>query len=283
VVTTQANCTGIWIEAVFCNPSPCPTTDGLVLIPAGTFAMGSPTDEPGREDFETQHQVTLTKPFYVCDHEVTQSEWETVMHWNDSHFRGADLPIATVTWFDAIDYCNRRSIGDSLAPAYTLSGIKRIGAHLIDATVVWDQGANGYRLPTEAEWEYACRAGSATAFCNGPITQVARDCGDDPGLDLVGCYCGNASETTHAVGGKAANAWGLYDMHGNVWEWCWDWSGSYGGDAVDPSGPAAASDRVRRGGSSFSYAQYCRSAGRGNYSPGFGHFNLGFRLSRTAR
>jgi formylglycine-generating enzyme required for sulfatase activity len=255
---------------------------GMVYVPAGTFIMGSPTDEPGRGSDETQHQVTLTGAIYVSTYEVTQSEWVAVMGWNESSFPGVNRPVETVTWYDAVSYCNQRSTADGLMPAYTLTGVVYSGNHITSATVTWNQAGNGYRLLTEAEWEYACRATSTTAFCNGGITNL--QCTPlDPNLDQVGWYCGNASSMTHDVGGKTANASGLKDMHGNVWEWCWDRYGAYpAGQLTDPTGPASGSYRVMRGGCWSDYAQHCRSAYRTLiYPDGRGYF-LGFRLSRTA-
>jgi formylglycine-generating enzyme required for sulfatase activity len=256
--------------------------DAMVLIPAGTFTMGSPGNEPGRNSDEVQHQVTLTHAMYVSKYEVTQSEWQAVMGWNTSGFSGANRPVETLTWYDAVSYCNLRSTGQGLIAAYTITGATHSGNHITSATVTWNQAANGYRLLTEAEWEYACRATSTTAFCNGAITNI--NCSPlDPSLDLVGWYCGNASGVTHDVGGKTANAWGLKDMHGNVWEWCWDWYGAYPtGPLTDPTGPASGSYRGLRGGSWCDYAQYCRSANRGDiYPDSMGHY-IGLRLSRTA-
>jgi formylglycine-generating enzyme required for sulfatase activity len=256
--------------------------DGMVLIPAGTFTMGSPTSEPGRYSAETQHEVTLTKAIYVSTYEVTQSEWLAVMGWNTSYFSGVNRPVETLTWYDAVSYCNQRSTLDGYTPVYTIAGASYSGNHIASATVTWNQAANGYRLLTEAESEYACRATSTTAFCNGAITNLI--CSPlDPNLDQVGWYCGNASSTSHDVGGKAANAWGLKDMHGNVFEWCWDWYGTYpAGPLTDPTGPASGSSRVGRGGSWGDDARGCRSAGRGSGGPGGIYNELGLRLSRTA-
>jgi formylglycine-generating enzyme required for sulfatase activity len=256
----------------------------MILIPAGAFTIGSPTSEPGRSFNETQHSVTLTKAIYVSTCEVTQFEWQSVMGWNDSYFQGANRPVEQVTWYDAVSYCDRRSTDDGFTPVYTITGATYSGNHITNATVAWDQAANGYRLPTEAEWEYACRAGSTTAFCNGGITNSGRSCLPlNPSLAKVGWYCGNAGDTTHDVGGKTANAGGLKDMHGNVWEWCWDWYGTYpAGPLTDPIGPASGSDRVGRGGSWANFALGCRSAVRVSIMPGGGSYDCGFRLSRTA-
>jgi formylglycine-generating enzyme required for sulfatase activity len=149
--------------------------------------------------------------------------------------------------------------------------------------VTWDKEADGYRLPTEAEWEAHCRAGTQTAFVSGDLTEEA--CGVDPALDAVGWYCGNAGASTHEIRGKAPNAWGLYDMHGNVREWCWDWYAEDLGSAatVDPSGPPGGSQRVIRGGSWFYFARECRSAARAPYWPNSKDNFIGFRVVRTIR
>ena len=173
---------------------------------------------------------------------------------------------------------------DRLTPAHTIADTTSSGNHYIGATIDWNRAENGYRLPTEAEWEYACRATSTTAFCNGDITNV--DCSPlDPNLDQVGWYCGNASSTTHDVGGKAANLWDLNDMHGNLSEWCWDRAGTYGGDVTDPAGPESGSTRVVRGGSwsDEQQARMCRSASRGLVLgvPDTTCNWIGLRLART--
>jgi formylglycine-generating enzyme required for sulfatase activity len=237
------------------------------------FEMGSPEDEPGRDADETLHPVVLGAAPEISDHEVTQAEYEAVMGTNPSRFQGPDLPVERVSWYDAIRYCNARSEAESLVPAYTIEG----------ETVTWNQEADGYRLPTEAEWEWACRAGSGTAFSGGDLTEEA--CGFDPVLDALGWYCGNAAATTHEVKTKQPNAFGLYDLHGNVWEWCWDWYRADLGTAVavDPLGPPGGAQRVIRGGSWYYFARDCRSASRTPYWPGSGDDIVGFRVARTVR
>ena len=244
--------------------------EGFVLIEPGTFTMGSPTDELGRGSDEVQHEVTLTRPFFLAETEVTQAQWLAVMGTSPSYFAGCDdCPVEQVSWYEAVDYCNALSALESLDPAYEVNG----------TNVIWDQSANGYRLPTESEWEYACRAGSATAFYNGPITDTGCN---DPNLDQIGWYCGNASSKTHEVAEKLPNAWGLYDMSGNVWEWCWDWYGAYPGPVTDPVGPDSGARRVTRGGGWAYLAQYCRSALRYHYAPGYRDLYLGLRPASSA-
>ncbi len=247
--------------------------DGFVLIPAGTFQMGSPEDELGRKlDRETLHTVTLTQGFYIANTEVTYEWWDEVMGSGSST---SQLPNIAVSWDNAVAFCNQLSLNEGLTPAYVINGPNG------DAT--WNRAANGYRLPTEAEWEYACRAGSQAAFCNGSITYT--DCTLDPNLDQVGWYCGNSVTGPVDVGQKSANAWGLYDMHGNLNEWVWD---GYRTDyqnlpSEDPAfdvGPGAA--RVRRGGVFFSSAQNCRSAFRYGSYPDLINQYIGFRPVRSA-
>jgi formylglycine-generating enzyme required for sulfatase activity len=257
---------------------------GMVLIPSGTFTMGSPTSEPAHESDESQHQVILTASLYVSQHETTQAEWQGVMGWNQSSFPGADQPVENVTWLDCLSYCNKRSAAENLDSVYVMTGRSYSGVHITGVSSIscaWD--SNGYRLLTEAEWEYACRAGSTAAFCNGGITNVS--CSPmDPNLDQVGWYCGNAGSTTHDVGGKAANAWGLEGVHGNLWEWCWDWYGIYPtGTVVDPLGPSSGTQRVCRGGCYYNYAKYCRSANREDANPGGHGSDIGLRVARAAQ
>jgi formylglycine-generating enzyme required for sulfatase activity len=188
---------------------------------------------------------------------------------NPSYFKGDNLPVEQVSWYDAVEYCNQRSQREGLTPAYMRSGDK----------VTWNRSANGYRLSTEAEWEYACRAGTTTPFSTGNniTTDQANYKGKKP-------YNGNPKGTyrkkTTPVGSFAPNPWGLYDMHGNLWEWCWDWYGSYaGGSQTNPEGPATGANRVLRGGGWYYYGRYLRCACRSSNDPSSRHNILGFRLA----
>ncbi len=264
------------------GPGPPPAPDGFVLIPAGTFTMGSPEDEPGHWIREIQRQVTLTRTFYIGIHEVTQAEWQSTMGWNNSYSIGRDKPVELVTWFDAVIYCNRRSDEEGLTRAYTISDTVFAGRHARSANVTWDQSADGFRLPTSAEWEYACRAGAGTAFANGPL--IHSRCEPlDPNLDQMGWYCGNAGRWLHPVGLKSPNTWGLYDMHGGVKEWCWDYTSreSDSEPVTDPTGPESGIGRILRGGSYLCSPIGCRSAFLGGQSPGAGAGGYGLRLVRT--
>jgi formylglycine-generating enzyme required for sulfatase activity len=236
-------------------------SDAMVRINGGTFTMGSPANEPKRNaDEGPQRQVTVSS-FYISRYVVTQKEYREIMGKNPSVFKGDNLPVENISWFDAIEYCNRRSRNEELTPVYTISG------SWDKQTVTWNRNANGYRLPTEAEWEYACRAGTATVYNTGASIS-----------DNTGWYNANSGNTTHPVGEKPANAWGLYDMHGNVWEWCWDWYGTYASGAqTDPTGASSGSYRVLRGGCGFSPAEEVRSAKRYYNNPSY-RIISGFRL-----
>jgi formylglycine-generating enzyme required for sulfatase activity len=244
-----------------------PYIGDFAYIPRGSFTMGTPLDEPGRWGGarETQHQVTLTRGYYLSRYEVTEALWGDVMGGGST----SQLPKDDVNWYTVVEFCNALSTREGLTPAYEGSG----------ENWAWNQGANGYRLPTEAEWEYACRAGSTTAFANGPLTNL--EC-DDPNLDEMGWYCGNSGIVPHEVGGKQANSWGLYDMHGNVWEWCWDLFGDYPtGPVVDPVGPPSGLSRTFRGGCMENVAQECRSGNRNAVLATAASPGLGFRLARS--
>ena len=215
----------------------------MVLIPAGKFKMGSPASEKERSDNEKQHEVTLTKLFYIGKHEVTQEQWESVMGKNPSTTKGAKLPVTNVSWEDCQEF------------------IKKLNK----------KTDGGYRLPTESEWEYACRAGTTTAYSFGDkITPKDAN------------YVGSEIGKPVAIGSYKPNSFGLYDIHGNVWEWCEDWYGDYPAGAVtDPKGPAKGEYRVLRGGSFLNYDSGARSSLRNFDSPSSRSFSFGFRLART--
>jgi formylglycine-generating enzyme required for sulfatase activity len=223
----------------------------LVLLPAGKFMMGSPEDEKDRNSSEGPHrEVTISKPFYLGALEVTQEQYELVIGTNPSRFKDAKNPVDSVSWHDAGEFCRKLS-------------------QMTGKTV---------SLPTEAQWEYACRAGTKTRFSFGE---------NDAALGDYAWYVGNSGSKTHSAGGKKPNAFGLYDMHGNVWERCSDSYGSYedlpagqaGAKIIDPTGPDTGTFRVLRGGSWYGSPQHCRSASRLRDSPAARYGLIGFRVA----
>ena len=233
------------INQIFSSPT---LMAKFALIPAGTFTMGSPSSEPGRDIDETQHPVTISRPFYMQTTEVTQGQWKRVMGNNPSSFGGCgdDCPVEKVSWNDVQEF------------------ILKLNSM---------EGTDKYRLPTEAQWEYAARAGTTTRFYTGD---------NDDDLSRAGWHEGNSGSKTQPVGKRMPNAWGLYDMHGNVWEWVQDWKKDYpSGSVTDPEGPSSGSGRVGRGGSWPSRVRDCRSAVRYRDDPGDRLGDVGFRLLRT--
>lgn len=223
------------------------------LIPAGTFTMGSPENEPGRDIDESQHQVTLSRPLYMQTTEVTQGQYMKVMGTNPSNFSkcGPDCPVDRVSWNDVQLFIDKLNL---------LTG-------------------RTYRLPTEAEFEYAARAGTSSALANGKMTNIW--CEEDSKLTEMAWYCGNAAGITHPIASKKPNPWGLYDMHGNVWEWCQDaWDGDdYNIEPVtDPIRIDESEGRVIRGGSWNDYGWHARSANRDWCVPHYRNEFIGFRL-----
>lgn len=259
------------------------TEDGLVLVEGGTFTMGSPRTERLRGKDETSHEVTVND-FYAAPYEVTQKEYKAVMGKNPSRHKGSDKPVENVTWYDAVNFCNKLSKKNHLKPVYKVKG----------RTVTWNRNANGYRLLTEAEWEYAARAGKKGIFYTG--SQINSDEANYYGYypylieenyenntnpDVVeGDYRG----TTVKVSSFAPNAYGLYNMHGNVSEWCFDYYSAYNvKQKKNPAGPKSGTLRVNRGGGYNDYAKHLRFAYRSVADPESADQNLGFRIARNKK
>ncbi len=243
--------------------------------PPGTFLMGSPATEAGRGEDEVQHEVTLTQGFWMAKTETTQAQWKALMPDNPSQFQGDRLPVESVTWDEA----------QAFAAALT-ERLQQEGK--------LDPGCE-FRLPTEAQWEYACRAGTTTAYFTGDGEKALQRAGWYSGNSggktsrfeewlqtlpvIAGWFKGKSRGKTWPAGKKRENAFGLQDMHGNVWEWCEDWYGDYGaGSVVDPVGPQTGTYRVLRGGSWLYGADWCRSAYRFGYRPDDRWNYLGFRV-----
>ncbi|MCC8023797.1 MAG: SUMF1/EgtB/PvdO family nonheme iron enzyme [Clostridium sp.] len=256
-------------------------SDGFVLIPGGTFQMGSPESEAWRGEDETLHEVTV-RDFYMSPYELTQKEYQEIMGSNPSNFSGDDLPVESLTWLDAALYCNARSEAEGLTPVYTVDG----------SHVSWDRSVDGYRLPTEAEWEYACRAGTQAPFNTETSIsaeeanyyghypyQIEENYFSQENLDT---RPGQYRQTTVPVGSFSPNGFGLYDMHGNVGEWVWDYYGPYDTDArTDPAGPSGGTLRIYRGGGWNDFAKNMRSAYRATMAADKAGFNIGLRLVRN--
>lgn len=264
------------------NPVMSDVPENFVLIQGGTFQMGSPEDEAWRLADETQHTVTVSD-FYMSIYELTQAEYMDIAGDNPSNFSGDNLPVENISWLDAIHYCNARSEKEGLTPVYTVDG----------QNVIWDRSADGYRLPTEAEWEYACRAGTTTPF-NTETSISAEEAnyyGHYP-YEIEDHYFsqgnlatkpGEYRQTTVPVTSFSPNKWGLYNMHGNVGEWVWDYYSPYTtGEESDPSGAESGTLRVYRGGGWNDFAKNMRSAYRATMAEEKRSFNIGIRLVRDA-
>ena len=240
-----------WSQAPDEEPGKLKNSIGIEFasIPAGKFLMGSPETEKERNPMETQHEVTLTQGFWMGVYEVTQAQYQQVMGKNPSYFKGATLPVEFIIYDDAMAFCKKLSD----LPAEKAAGRK-------------------YRLPTEAEWEYSCRAGTSTRFHFGN--------------EMNGTQANHSKsllKKTSPVGSYPPNAWGLYDMHGNVFEWCQDWMGAYPKQSVtDPRGPEVGSSHVTRGGCWGFAPAFCRSASRLTISPISRGDKFGFRLALSS-
>ena len=266
-----------------------PVSVEMVYISGGTFQMGSPSSEQGRYSNELQHSVTVDS-FRIGKYPVTQGQYQAVMGTNPSSFKTSfnaenpvKRPVETVSWFDAIIFCNKLSTREGLTPVYSINGstnpdswgeVPTDRSHTGYAT--WNtvqivSGSTGYRLPTEAQWEYACRAGTTTPYNTGTAI-----------TDATGWYKPNSTDRSHEVGLKTPNVWGLYDMHGNVNEWCWDWYGTYtSGTQNNPAGPVSGTEKVTRGGYWYADGVYLRSACRSIYHyPSWRGNMYGFRVAR---
>lgn len=284
-ICTAAFAVAVFFSALLCRmpfsaenvtaESAVKASDGFIKIKGGKFTMGSPEKEAEREKDEVQHTVTV-RGFYMSPTEVTQEQYEKVTGRNPSERKGKNLPVTNVSWYDAVRYCNRMSKAAGLKKAYAIKGNK----------VVWDKTADGYRLPTEAEWEYAARADTKTPFSFGDyVYDKDANCYNAYGYNnnASGNWVNDYLEKTVKVKSYPKNANGLYEMHGNAAEWVWDWYGSYGKKAVkNPAGPAEGRFKVARGGAWNDFPKHIRSAYRSANAPDVGTYGIGIRLVRGA-
>ena len=247
-----------------------PIPDDFVYVRPERFIMGSGPREPGRSPDEVQRVITLTRGYLIETKPVTQAQWRELMGNDPSCFKGDDRPVEQVSWYDALAFCNALSERDGLEACYRLVGTRgRPGEQFACKKAIFKGlDSDGYRLPTEAEWEFSARAGNTDARY-GPLAETSW-------------YDNNSRRETQPVGRKEANAWGLFDVLGNVWEWVWDrYEPTPPDEEIDPIGPSEGADRVQRGGCYNSASKLCRLGNRG-HSPPFRHFRTtGFRVART--
>jgi formylglycine-generating enzyme required for sulfatase activity len=258
------------------SAAPVRVPAGFVRIAPGAFVMGSPATEPGRSDDETQHRVTLTRPLLLQATPITEGQWRAVMGEvlpRQEPLRGDDHPLTEVSWLDAVRYCRRLSAREGLADAYDDLPDGGFRLRGLDAP--------GYRLPTEAEWEYACRAGTVTATYAGDVPEEGDDAAGQERLDPIAWLAFNSRNGTHPVGAKQPNAWGLHDLLGQVGEWCDDRYEAYGEDVVDPRRSEPGPLRVVRGGTYASPVRWARAAFREHLETTARHQLIGFRPART--
>jgi uncharacterized repeat protein (TIGR02543 family) len=258
----------------------------MVYVPGGSFQMGNPDSSVGDSDERPVHTVTVSG-FYIGKHEVTQGQWQAVMGSlpsslpSSSYGVGANYPVYYVNWYDAVEFCNALSQREGLTSYYTINKDQTDPNNTSSYdTYKWlittNTSAAGYRLPAEAQWEYAAKGGNGSP---GNYTYSGSNTAAD-----VAWYDYNGGSGSKAVGTKAANGLGIYDMSGNVWEWCWDWYEAYPSTAqTDPAGASSGSDRVARGGSWDDSAEYVRSAHRDDGNPNSRSISVGFRLVRAAQ
>ncbi|MDR2143430.1 MAG: formylglycine-generating enzyme family protein [Treponema sp.] len=237
----------------------------MVAVAGGTFVMGS--SEGAFRQNERVHEVSL-RSFFISETEVTQELYQAVMNQNPSTFKGNEYPVESVSWFDAVKFCNALSEQYGLAPVYAING----------DTVIWDRESRGFRLPTEAEWEYAARGGQSGIL--GELDKAGYAGGFTAG-DVAG-YSANSGRRTQPVRKKLPNELGIYDMSGNVWEWCWDWYGDYPSDPVyNPEGPSAGRNRVFRGGAFVNPVNQLRVSFRVGNPPSTKGNSVGFRIAQN--
>lgn len=277
----NTSCANFKFKVIAFDGSIPPIPDEFAYVNGGSFTMGN-TLGGGSTNELPLHEVTLSS-YLIGRYEVTQEKWQAVMGSNPAsgYGVGSNYPVYNVSWYAILKYCNLRSMFEGLAPVYSISGSTdptNWGAVPTSNNATWNAAtcnwsANGYRLPTEAEWEYAARGGSTTP-------DYIYSGSDD--INLVAWYSSNSGSTTHAVGLKQYNGLSLYDMSGNVWERCWDWYSAYGGEGqINPTGPLTGSSRLVRGGYWSYNASSCRVSCRGGLEPYFGNSNYGFRLCRA--